>query len=69
MTWTWCRHDATTSSTQTQFRLLIYFLFFVVEMTAPIQEMTRNRQLREPLSFTPISRHEKVIIIMMVMGL
>ncbi|XP_008314580.1 heme-binding protein soul4 [Cynoglossus semilaevis] len=30
------------------------------EMTAPIQEMTRNRQLREPLSFTPISRHEKM---------
>lgn len=28
VTWTWCRHDATTSSTQTQFRLLIYFLFF-----------------------------------------
>ncbi|XP_026179663.1 heme-binding protein soul4 [Mastacembelus armatus] len=30
------------------------------EMTGPIQEMTRNSQQREPLSFAPIARHEKM---------
>ncbi|XP_058497025.1 heme-binding protein soul4 [Solea solea] len=30
------------------------------EMTGPIHEMTRNRQQREPLPHTPISRHEKM---------
>lgn len=32
----------------------------VPEMTGPIQEMTRNRQQREPLPFVLITRHEKV---------
>lgn len=31
-------------------------------MTGPIQEMTRNNQQREPLSYAPITRHEKVKI-------
>ncbi|XP_028294021.1 heme-binding protein soul4 [Gouania willdenowi] len=30
------------------------------EMTGPIQEMTRNRQQREPLPYALISRHEKM---------
>ncbi|XP_029352715.1 heme-binding protein soul4 [Echeneis naucrates] len=30
------------------------------DMTGPIQEMTRNSQQREPLTFAPISRHEKM---------
>ncbi|XP_068455670.1 heme-binding protein soul4 [Clinocottus analis] len=30
------------------------------EMTAPIQEMTRNHQQREPLPFTSVSCHEKM---------
>lgn len=30
------------------------------EMTGPIHEMTRNNQQREPVPFTPISRHEKM---------
>ncbi|XP_029949085.1 heme-binding protein 1-like [Salarias fasciatus] len=30
------------------------------EMTGPIQEMTRNRQQREPLPFATISSHEKM---------
>ncbi|XP_032419199.1 heme-binding protein soul4 isoform X1 [Xiphophorus hellerii] len=32
----------------------------VPEMTGPIQEMTRNRQQREPLPFVLIARHEKM---------
>lgn len=38
-------------------------LIYVPEMTGPIHEMTRNNHQREPLPFAPISRHEKVTIL------
>ncbi|KAG7217969.1 hypothetical protein INR49_020735 [Caranx melampygus] len=38
------------------------------DMTGPIQEMTRNSQQREPLPFTPISRHEKTGVVCPQMG-